>query len=80
MEHGLIHFLTGHDPFADRLHSLGLRDTDLFECGERGTPEHLVLSCPWNEGIVGQHRSRIGGNTIPVILRDIDLLADFQQL
>ncbi|KAG5864212.1 hypothetical protein JTB14_010020 [Gonioctena quinquepunctata] len=40
---GLVHFLTGHGPYPQYLNRFNLKDNSLCECGEEGTPEHVVL-------------------------------------
>lgn len=47
---GLVHFLTGHGPYPQNLHRFGQRETPNCECGEFGSPEHMVYACT----LVGQ--------------------------
>lgn len=42
---GLVHFLTGHGPYPTYLERFNLKDDAYCECGELGTPEHIVLHC-----------------------------------
>nr|CAD7200129.1 unnamed protein product [Timema douglasi] len=42
---GLVQFITGKGPYPESLRKMGLVETDRCECGEVGTPEHVVLEC-----------------------------------
>lgn len=42
---GMIHFLTGHGPYPTYLHRIGKREQPDCECGEEGTPEHMLFLC-----------------------------------
>ncbi|XP_035205689.1 uncharacterized protein LOC118180735 [Stegodyphus dumicola] len=41
----LTTFLSGHGPFPDYLFRFGLKDTDLCNCGQRGSPDHFLFHC-----------------------------------
>nr|CAD7408879.1 unnamed protein product [Timema cristinae] len=42
---GLVQFITGKGPNPESLRKMGLVETYRCECGEVGTPEHVVMEC-----------------------------------
>lgn len=44
-DHYTSQFLTGHGDFSAKLHSLGLKDSPLCECGMPETVDHVALEC-----------------------------------
>ncbi|KAG5885681.1 hypothetical protein JTB14_001963 [Gonioctena quinquepunctata] len=63
---GLVHFLTGHGPYPQYLSRY-----NLCECGEEGTPEHVVLECLRYED-QGNLRGRIRGKNLREIIENQD--------
>lgn len=43
---GMVHFLTGHGPYAQYLQKIGANENRACGCGEEGTPEHVLWDCP----------------------------------
>lgn len=69
---GLVHFLTGHGPYPQNLYRFGRRQDDICDCGERGTPEHMVYACPLVEQDVQQLRRELETVDTGEILRNPD--------
>ena len=43
---GSLHYLTGHGPYQDTLHRIGIVDSPYCECGPIiATPEHVIFEC-----------------------------------
>ncbi|KAG5885677.1 hypothetical protein JTB14_001959 [Gonioctena quinquepunctata] len=68
---GLIHFITGHGPYPQYLKRFNLRDNSLCECGEEGTPEHVVLDCQEYDD-QGNLRERLTGMNLREIIENED--------
>ncbi|KAG5867382.1 hypothetical protein JTB14_008498 [Gonioctena quinquepunctata] len=68
---GLVHFLTGHGPYPQYLSRFNLKDNSLCECGEEGTPEHVVLECLGYED-QADLRGRIRGKNLREIIENQD--------
>ncbi|KAG5866170.1 hypothetical protein JTB14_031022 [Gonioctena quinquepunctata] len=68
---GLVHFLTGHGPYPKYLNRFNLKDNSLCECGEEGTPEHVVLECLRYEDQENL-RGRIRGRNLREIIENVD--------
>ncbi|XP_035209684.1 uncharacterized protein LOC118184140 [Stegodyphus dumicola] len=47
----LIRYITGHGPFPEYFAKRGISETDICSCGEVGTPEHYVTTCPLTTGL-----------------------------
>lgn len=71
---GLVHFLTGHGPYPENLNRFGRRVTPLCDCGELGSPEHVVYACVLASPEVRELRVRLGEEDTAVILRDAEKL------
>lgn len=76
---GLTHFLTGHGPYPEYLCRFNLKEDNLCECGEVGTPEHVVLECPTLQELTQEERVPLQGKTIQDILGS-DLLPTLDKL
>ncbi|KAG5867385.1 hypothetical protein JTB14_008501 [Gonioctena quinquepunctata] len=68
---GLVHLLTGHGPYPQYLNRFNLKDNSLCECGEEGTPEHVVLNCLRYEDQENL-RGRIKGRNLREIIEHQD--------
>lgn len=67
---GLIHFLSGHGPYATYLKKINSKPDDLCNiCGVVGTPEHHIYECQNNE-IDPADRERLRGFSISDIIKD----------
>ena len=43
---GMVHYITGHGPYNETLHRLGIRNSPECTCTEaQGTPEHVMWEC-----------------------------------
>lgn len=76
---GLVHFLTGHGPYPSYLHRFSLKQDDLCECGQVGTPEHAIFDCDIYED-VGDLRQRLQARQIAEILNDEELYNNLNDL
>jgi hypothetical protein len=45
----MVHFLTGHGPFAAKLAQMNLKESDKCTCGKAQTTKHLWESCTKSE-------------------------------
>ncbi|GIY00343.1 uncharacterized protein CEXT_145251 [Caerostris extrusa] len=45
----ITYFVTGHGPFPNYLNRFGITENDLCLCGESGTPDHYLFSCPMTD-------------------------------
>jgi len=45
----MVHFLTGHGPFAAKLAQMNLKESDKYTCGSAQTTTHLWESCTKGE-------------------------------
>nr|CAD7424341.1 unnamed protein product [Timema monikensis] len=66
---GLVQFITGKGPYPESLRKMGLVETDWCECGEVGTPEHVVLQCARTLEI-RPNQQEVQGRLVGDILRD----------
>lgn len=69
---GMVHFLTGHGPYPSYLRRFNLSETEMCQCGEEGTPEHIVVQCgqfPDTEN----RRERLQNYTIKQIIENEEL-------
>jgi hypothetical protein len=68
---GMMHFLTGHGPYKEKLTELRLINNNMCECGEEvGTPEHTTFQCSLTEQLVSEERRMLDGLTPEEIIRD----------
>ena len=44
-------FITGHGPFPTYLYRFNLKDDDLCQCGDVGSPQHYLFNCPYTENL-----------------------------
>ncbi|XP_035232594.1 uncharacterized protein LOC118204371 [Stegodyphus dumicola] len=47
----LVRFISGHGPFPEYFHKRSISHTSQCACGENGSPEHYLTSCPLTEGL-----------------------------
>jgi len=45
----MVHFLTGHGPFAAKLAQMNLKESNKYTCGSAQTTKHLWKSCTKSE-------------------------------
>ena len=74
---GLIHFLTGHGPYPAHLARMNLKTDDLCECGETGTPEHVILRCRLFDV---PERNELQDAALQDVLRNADLTHRLEKL
>nr|CAD7264441.1 unnamed protein product [Timema shepardi] len=67
---GLVQFITGKGQYPESSRKMGLVKTDRFECGEVGTPEHVVLECARTLEIRRPNQREVQGRLVGDILRD----------
>nr|CAD7461847.1 unnamed protein product [Timema tahoe] len=67
---GLVQFITGKGPYPESLRKMGLVESDLCECGEVGTPEHVVLECARTLELRRPNQQEVQGRMVGDILRD----------
>nr|CAD7569700.1 unnamed protein product [Timema californicum] len=67
---GLVHFITGKGPYPASLRKLGLIESGNCQCGEEGTPEHVVLECVLTLEARRNYQREIQGRLVGEILRD----------
>ena len=68
---GLMHFLTGHGPYKNKLFQLARVNSRSCECGEEiDSPEHKIFECSITEELVSEERRKLQGNTVHEIIRD----------
>lgn len=67
---GLIHYLTGHGPYMAYLKEKGIADSNVCECGEIGTPEHVVWECTNTAQLREPLQKLLQGRQIGNIIRD----------
>jgi len=72
----MVHFLTGHGPFAAKLAQMNLKESDRCTCGSEQTTKHLWESCPKSEL---KHLHNMESN-LTKILQDKDKRKKFQLL
>lgn len=77
---GLVHFLSGHGPYPTYLHRFNLKDDQQCNCGQIGTPEHVVFHCPETENQLEEERSRLQEHTIRAMLNDSELFSVLNRL
>ena len=66
---GMLHFITGHGPYRDKLYKLSLTDTPMCYCGEGiGSPEHDIWECRLPEN-VEEKRNSINTRNVYAIIR-----------
>jgi len=55
---GLLHLLTGHGPFRQKLKDINIVEDNLSRaCGSVATPEHVMLIYEETENLVGEQRT-----------------------
>lgn len=67
---GLVHFLTGHGPYPQNLHRFGQRETPNCECGEMGSPEHVLYACALAGPEIRGLREQLGSVDTAATLRN----------
>nr|CAD7427806.1 unnamed protein product [Timema monikensis] len=67
---GLVHFITGKGPYPASLRKLGLIESGNCQCGEEGTPEHVVLECVITLEARRNYQREIQGRLVGEVLRD----------
>nr|CAD7410077.1 unnamed protein product [Timema poppensis] len=67
---GLVQFITGKGLYPESSRKMGLVETDRCECGEVGTPEHVVLECARTLEIRRPNQQEVQGKLVGDILRD----------
>ncbi|KAK9747006.1 Reverse transcriptase (RNA-dependent DNA polymerase) [Popillia japonica] len=67
---GLVHYITGHGPYTEYLYNHGLSETNICNCGETGTPEHVMFHCTALQGVTAQQRLALAEADIRNILHD----------
>ena len=68
---GLIHFLTGHGPFRNKLFEHRLVNNNICECNEEtDSPEHKTFQCSLTEELVREERRELRGLTLEEIIRN----------
>nr|CAD7455575.1 unnamed protein product [Timema tahoe] len=67
---GLVQFITGKGPYPESLWRMGLVESELCECGEVGTPEHVVLECARTLEIRRPNQQEVQGCLVGGIIRD----------
>lgn len=79
---GLVHFLSGHGPYPTYLSRFNLKEDDLCECGEVGSPEHVVLLCPHTQDQLQEERRQLPDVNINIyeIIRDEERFNILNQL
>ncbi|XP_035217509.1 uncharacterized protein LOC118190839, partial [Stegodyphus dumicola] len=45
----LVRYITGHGPFPEYFNRFGISHTSQCTCGQTGSPEHYITSCPLTE-------------------------------
>ena len=67
---GMVHYITGHDPYNETLYRLGVRNSPTCLCGEAvGTPEHVVWECTETTSIRQDIRVILGNRQMYDIVR-----------
>ncbi|KFM70748.1 hypothetical protein X975_22451, partial [Stegodyphus mimosarum] len=47
----LVRFISGHGPYSEYFFKRGISHTSQCACGDSGSPEHYLTSCPLIEGL-----------------------------
>nr|CAD7396775.1 unnamed protein product [Timema poppensis] len=68
---GLVHFITGKGPYPASLRKLGIIESGNCECGEEGTPEHVVLDCVLTLEARRNYQREIQERLVGEVLRDL---------
>jgi len=75
IEGGLLHFVTGHGPYRQRLKDLKLvEDNMCHACGVIASPDHVVLRCQETEDLVREQRAIFGERPVTEVLRTPELV------
>jgi len=78
---GLLHFLTGHGIFRQKLKAMNIVEDNLYRgCGSVATPEHAMLKCEATENLVGEQRTLLEDMEIAGVLRTPELAIVLQEI
>nr|CAD7397862.1 unnamed protein product [Timema poppensis] len=69
---GMVHYITGHGPYRAALFSRGMTDSDKCDCGEKATPEHVVLECPQTLEARADLQVPLQASTVYHVVRDVN--------
>ena len=78
---GMVHYITGHGPYNETLHRLGIINSPICMCGETiGTPEHVMWECKNTRRIRPDLRTILAGRIVYEVIRIEALYQACQQL
>jgi len=78
---GLMHYLTGHGPYRQKLHQMKIVEDNMCHiCGVVATPEHIVLRCMETRNIVWEERQLLGETPVTEVLRTPELVTALREL
>jgi len=78
---GLLHFLTDHGPFRQKLKDMNIVEDNLCHAfGSVATPEHVMLKCEETENLVGEQRTLLEDMEIAEALRTPELAIVLQEI
>jgi len=78
---GLLHFLTGHDHFRQKLHLMHIGEDNMCRiCRTVATPEHVTLYCRETENIAREERKLLGKTPVTELLRTPELVTVLRDL
>jgi len=73
---GLMHYLTRHGPFRQKLHQMNIiKDNLCHTCGVVTTPEHIVMRCQETEHLARDETELLGEIPVTEVLRTPELVA-----
>ena len=78
---GTLHYLTGHGPYRQTLHRLGIVDSPLCECRQEvGSPEHILWECERTSHLKPNERVILADRILFDIVRIDCLYTAFQEV
>jgi len=81
IEGGLLHLITVHSPYRQRLRDLGLVEDNLCRvCGVVSTPDHVVLQSGETSQLAEEQQALLGDRTVAEALRNPELVAGLREV